>query len=119
MIRRPPRSTLFPYTTLFRSDDVGLERVLAGGAVAGDERRPAVVQVGAGDARRPRPEGAPDAHAHRAGLQVDAQRPAGPRPPAAGAAPPGATAGPARGEGDADAALVLGHLGERRAGTGP
>jgi len=21
MIRRPPRSTLFPYTTLFRSDD--------------------------------------------------------------------------------------------------
>src|SRR5438034_5092371 len=26
MIRRPPRSTLFPYTTLFRSDD--LERLL-------------------------------------------------------------------------------------------
>src|SRR3712207_7947283 len=24
MIRRPPRSTLFPYTTLFRSDDVGI-----------------------------------------------------------------------------------------------
>src|SRR3712207_7621351 len=24
MIRRPPRSTLFPYTTLFRSDDPGL-----------------------------------------------------------------------------------------------
>src|SRR3712207_8894823 len=24
MIRRPPRSTLFPYTTLFRSDLVGL-----------------------------------------------------------------------------------------------
>src|SRR3712207_8687177 len=23
MIRRPPRSTLFPYTTLFRSDEVG------------------------------------------------------------------------------------------------
>src|SRR2546430_3549959 len=23
MIRRPPRSTLFPYTTLFRSDDQG------------------------------------------------------------------------------------------------
>src|SRR3712207_9251063 len=40
MIRRPPRSTLFPYTTLFRSVDVGvaeeirqtLERVLAGAA---------------------------------------------------------------------------------------
>src|SRR5260221_8954393 len=27
MIRRPPRSTLFPYTTLFRSADSGLERV--------------------------------------------------------------------------------------------
>src|SRR2546430_13349666 len=25
MIRRPPRSTLFPYTTLFRSHAVGLE----------------------------------------------------------------------------------------------
>src|SRR3712207_8921416 len=24
MIRRPPRSTLFPYTTLFRSEEVGL-----------------------------------------------------------------------------------------------
>src|SRR5256885_6088128 len=33
MIRRPPRSTLFPYTTLFRSE--GLVRVLAD-AVAGD-----------------------------------------------------------------------------------
>src|SRR2546422_5384768 len=33
MIRRPPRSTLFPYTTLFRSrqgrESVGLERVHA------------------------------------------------------------------------------------------
>src|SRR5689334_24632746 len=36
MLRRPPRSTLFPYTTLFRSFD--LERVIAGGQlrVAGD-----------------------------------------------------------------------------------
>src|ERR1041385_3234500 len=25
MIRRPPRSTLFPYTTLFRSDPVGVK----------------------------------------------------------------------------------------------
>src|SRR5258708_20914017 len=25
MIRRPPRSTLFPYTTLFRSTDVALD----------------------------------------------------------------------------------------------
>src|SRR3712207_7641331 len=26
MIRRPPRSTLFPYTTLFRSDDADRQR---------------------------------------------------------------------------------------------
>src|SRR5689334_24167100 len=42
MIRRPPRSTLFPYTTLFRSVDI----VSAGGA-------PAVI------ATWPAPEGAP------------------------------------------------------------
>src|SRR3712207_7710081 len=40
MIRRPPRSTLFPYTTLFRSLDLALEEVLRdldvdAGAVAG------------------------------------------------------------------------------------
>src|SRR2546430_17242322 len=29
MIRRPPRSTLFPYTTLFRSHDSVLEREVA------------------------------------------------------------------------------------------
>src|SRR2546430_17653300 len=27
MIRRPPRSTLFPYTTLFRSDDLHVQRL--------------------------------------------------------------------------------------------
>src|SRR3712207_7657303 len=32
MIRRPPRSTLFPYTTLFRSGDF-LEQALAGAEV--------------------------------------------------------------------------------------
>src|SRR2546430_11833946 len=30
MIRRPPRSTLFPYTTLFRSRPFVLDRVLRG-----------------------------------------------------------------------------------------
>src|SRR3712207_7513266 len=35
MIRRPPRSTLFPYTTLFRSD--GGEAEAGVGADAGDE----------------------------------------------------------------------------------
>src|SRR2546430_4828187 len=48
MIRRPPRSTLFPYTTLFRSlvDDTGLHRALAH-VVAGE-----VVGVGGGLAKR-------------------------------------------------------------------
>src|SRR3712207_8246699 len=31
MIRRPPRSTLFPYTTLFRSEEYGAQTSLAGG----------------------------------------------------------------------------------------
>src|SRR5438876_7556469 len=30
MIRRPPRSTLFPYTTLFRSWDIGCARTWRG-----------------------------------------------------------------------------------------
>src|SRR3712207_7020884 len=46
MIRRPPRSTLFPYTTLFRSRNAGLRDVLradrqrrhAGGPPPGDPR---------------------------------------------------------------------------------
>src|SRR5689334_24476223 len=41
MIRRPPTSTLFPYTTLFRSEGRGGARVV-GGAVGGQRRlRPA------------------------------------------------------------------------------
>src|SRR3712207_7411684 len=34
MIRRPPRSTLFPYTTLFRSEDREVGQHLAHGDVA-------------------------------------------------------------------------------------
>src|SRR3712207_9234051 len=34
MIRRPPRSTLFPYTTLFRSQAERVEVVPAGGVAA-------------------------------------------------------------------------------------
>src|SRR3712207_6934939 len=34
MIRRPPRSTLFPYTTLFRSWDRARPDLVAGGAAA-------------------------------------------------------------------------------------
>src|SRR5256885_8719097 len=43
MIRRPPRSTLFPYTTLFRSapDQLGTGRVVEALGLAGDgERQP-------------------------------------------------------------------------------
>src|SRR3989442_7766938 len=37
MIRRPPRSTLFPYTTLFRSDRGGVVVVLPGGVAEPDD----------------------------------------------------------------------------------
>src|SRR5205085_6648353 len=40
MIRRPPRSTLFPYTTLFRSKIAWLFRQLAGEQPAGLGRKP-------------------------------------------------------------------------------
>src|SRR3712207_7171253 len=35
MIRRPPRSTLFPYTTLFRSSDLGVPGVHMAGLADG------------------------------------------------------------------------------------
>src|SRR3712207_7942557 len=38
MIRRPPRSTLFPYTTLFRSDQRGEADRARRGGDAGDQR---------------------------------------------------------------------------------
>src|SRR5688572_31511105 len=44
MIRRPPRSTLFPYTTLFRSDRAGKE----------DDRRAGPLLRAAGQRVRPR-----------------------------------------------------------------
>src|SRR3712207_235069 len=61
MIRRPPRSTLFPYTTLFRS---------AGAALRGRRLRP----PGAAE-HRPGPRRLPRrlrARAHRAGPRADA-----------------------------------------------
>src|SRR3712207_7991714 len=52
MIRRPPRSTLFPYTTLFRSvagaDEVGGGDHAGEGVVVGE---PPVVVAGVGNAR--------------------------------------------------------------------
>src|SRR2546426_3145408 len=51
MIRRPPRSTLFPYTTLFRSD----RPVVSVGAGTG-EHDPAVVLVSEPDRRPDHPD---------------------------------------------------------------
>src|SRR3712207_6927631 len=53
MIRRPPRSTLFPYTTLFRSAAladiaVAARRAVALAEVAEDERAAAAVGLGVG-----------------------------------------------------------------------
>src|SRR3712207_8286349 len=39
MIRRPPRSTLFPYTTLFRSREEGAQRLVAEREADGDRRQ--------------------------------------------------------------------------------
>src|SRR3712207_7367853 len=49
MIRRPPRSTLFPYTTLFRSSQVdaeeGEQEMLEDGAVIPSDRTTSVVEI--------------------------------------------------------------------------
>src|SRR2546430_17638680 len=46
MIRRPPRSTLFPYTTLFRSDSDVLNSI-GGCATAAEHRAPATLPLAA------------------------------------------------------------------------
>src|SRR2546423_11955276 len=48
MIRRPPRSTLFPYTTLFRSDGTAQRRSLGGRTRPGPGT--AAAEVGHGSA---------------------------------------------------------------------
>src|SRR2546427_8284457 len=47
MIRRPPRSTLFPYTTLFRSGRARFGR-LRGEPAAADDRHPEASRRGGG-----------------------------------------------------------------------
>src|SRR5947208_10107540 len=47
MIRRPPRSTLFPYTTLFRSEDDGALRRVREGVSAPGRGPELLVQHGA------------------------------------------------------------------------
>src|SRR3712207_8145209 len=60
MIRRPPRSTLFPYTTLFRSPAgrgpvrTGAGRAAPGQRPAGDARADPAAARGGGARRRPR-----------------------------------------------------------------
>src|SRR3712207_7720891 len=56
MIRRPPRSTLFPYTTLFRSDDVPPD------GAGGVGRRHAHGPAARADARGLRADAAPHRH---------------------------------------------------------
>src|SRR5256885_16371004 len=52
MIRRPPRSTLFPYTTLFRSLDTRLHGASSALALGNDEDR-VVARNGADDLHPP------------------------------------------------------------------
>src|SRR2546422_8282841 len=66
MIRRPPRSTLFPYTTLFRSGDrprTRRARARAGGAPPLGTRRRGGGRLRSGDGgARPRDDPPPDRH---------------------------------------------------------
>src|SRR3712207_6854045 len=74
MIRRPPRSTLFPYTTLFRSPDAAQDgqqaRAPGGGhprgALGGDRARPVERQAGDHQLPQDRPPAAPGAARPRA-----------------------------------------------------
>src|SRR3989442_4188502 len=76
MIRRPPRSTLFPYTTLFRSPPPPTARPPAAGAAArllGDRRRPRRQRLPAlaatGDPTRAGRAGAARSEEHTSELQ--------------------------------------------------
>src|SRR3712207_8482845 len=59
MIRRPPRSTLFPYTTLFRSADLPAE---GGPPQAQARERAAHLRGGDDPAREGRADEGPDEH---------------------------------------------------------
>src|SRR3712207_8995144 len=65
MIRRPPRSTLFPYTTLFRSAAGGGDRQAARQGAAGDRE----IQQGHRRGVRGRAEGRSRSEEHTSELQ--------------------------------------------------
>src|SRR5258707_4904058 len=75
MIRRPPRSTLFTYTTLFRSERLD--------GVDGEEPRRILRAEGVTRGRRP----------HRQGRKAAGGRAPGPGAPAPGPPPPGPWSG--------------------------
>src|SRR2546425_7868375 len=66
MIRRPPRSTLFPYTTLFRSRDRGHRRAPQPGSRPGAHRSTgrAHARRSASPHRACAPQGEPGGHGH-------------------------------------------------------
>src|SRR5256885_8521393 len=62
MIRRPPRSTLFPYTTLFRSlEGLGSRGQLRGQQEPDHHRQRLVLQIRSAH-RRPHPRGRSEEH---------------------------------------------------------
>src|SRR3712207_7040160 len=68
MIRRPPRSTLFPYTTLFRSEPLAVARRASEPArdvVAQLRERGPGLSLGRGERRRPA-----DVHVRGGGLDL-------------------------------------------------
>src|SRR2546421_3633017 len=108
MIRRPPRSTLFPYTTLFRSQRARPARPVARGRCTGRARRPR--GSGRGNraarwlgARPPQAPGlarlaGPRRARHRGAARVagggGGPPPGGPPPPPPGPPPPPPPPGP-------------------------
>src|SRR3712207_8732139 len=64
MIRRPPRSTLFPYTTLFRSPGLGVGR-------PGDEHEGHLLLAGGADLLLHPVVGVVDLHPDAAGTQLE------------------------------------------------
>src|SRR3712207_7094628 len=73
MIRRPPRSTLFPYTTLFRSPprraDLGRGRAGARGSSRGPARAPGRRRAGSRSPPPPPRPAAPRSEEHTSELQ--------------------------------------------------